>query len=97
MTFVNADGRIIESKITRIVINMPIWLLFAIGGVIILIVVLVIVIKKYKKNKNRKKDDDEEEKPAEKKEADDEGDDEIAEIAEKLEEGGEKITVHIRD
>lgn len=97
VTFVNSDGRIIESKITRIVINMPIWLLFAIGGVIILIVVLVIVIKKCKKNKNRKKDDDEEEKPAEKKEADDEGDDEIAEIAEKLEEDGEKITVHIRD
>ena len=111
VTFVNADGRIIESKIARIVINVPIWLLAVIGGVIVLIIVLVIVIKKHKKHSKKDEDDEEEkddnedeapkakkvEKKAPKVEADDEGDDEIEAIAEKLEENGEKITVHIRD
>ena len=114
VTFVNADGRIIESKISRIVINIPIWLLAVIGGVIVLIIILVIVIKKHKKHNKKDEDDEEEEddnedeapkakkvekkaEKAEKVEADDDGDDEIEAIAEKLEEDGEKITVHIRD
>ena len=106
VTSVNADGRIIESKISRIVINMPIWFLIAVGGVVLLIIVLVIVIKKHKKHSKKDDEDDEEEdepvekksdKKAARKEVEDDGDDEIAEIAEKLEEDGEKITVHIRD
>ncbi|MBR5419378.1 hypothetical protein IK110_03980 [Candidatus Saccharibacteria bacterium] len=116
VTFVNAEGRIIESKITRIVINVPIWLLAVIGGIIVLLIIVIVIVKKHKKhNKKGEDESDEEEEKEEKKGqskkkeekkpvskaedfiADDEDDDEITKIAEKLEEGGEKITVHFRD
>ena len=114
VTFVNAEGRIIESKISRIVINVPIWLLAVIGGVIVLLIVVVVIVKKHKKHNKKDEDEDDEEeeekkeqpkkketkKPVSKAEdfvADDEDDDEITKIAEKLEEGGEKITVHFKD
>ncbi len=49
-TFVNSEGRIVESLLTRTVINLPWWGLVAAGGVILLIIILVIVIKTKKKH-----------------------------------------------
>lgn len=51
VTFVNAEGRLVESKIARIVINMPIWLLAVIGGVVLVVIVIVIIVKKKRSKK----------------------------------------------
>jgi hypothetical protein len=65
VTFVNSEGRMIESQLSRTVINLPWWSLAIAGGVLIFIIVLIIVIKHHRK-KNKNKDSDKNRK-AEKK------------------------------
>ena len=54
VTYVNGEGRMVESLITRIVVNLPWWSLAIVGGVILLIIVTVVIAKK----KGRKHDGD---------------------------------------
>ena len=48
VTFANSEGRMVESLLSRTVVNIPWWLLAVIGGVILLIVIFVIMIKRHK-------------------------------------------------
>lgn len=58
VTYVNSEGRMVESLVTRIVVNLPWWSLAIAGGVILLIIVAVVIAKK-----KGKKHDDELEEP----------------------------------
>ena len=51
ITYVGADGGLIEATRSQIVINCPWWVLAVIGGVVVVIIVLVIVLKRLKANK----------------------------------------------
>lgn len=46
VTYVNSEGRMVESLIMRVVFNLPWWSLAIAGGVILLIIVVVIIAKK---------------------------------------------------
>jgi len=59
VTYVNSEGRMVESLITRVVFNLPWWTLAIAGGVILLIIVIVIIAKK--KGKKHSDDDEPEE------------------------------------
>lgn len=59
ITFVNSEGRLVESLLTRTVINLPWWSLAVAGGVILLIIIIVVICKK-KGKKNRDEDEPEE-------------------------------------
>ncbi|MBR3322579.1 hypothetical protein IKG13_00745 [Candidatus Saccharibacteria bacterium] len=56
VTFVNSEGRMIESLLSRTVINLPWWSLAIAGGVIVLIILIIILAKR--RHKNKKKDAD---------------------------------------
>ncbi len=51
ITFVNAEGEMIEAVRSQVVINCPWWVLAVIGGIIVLIIVAVIIIKRTKAKK----------------------------------------------
>lgn len=55
VTFVNAEGRISESMLSRTVINIPWWLLVAVGGFIILLIIVITVLKRRHRAKNADK------------------------------------------
>jgi len=59
VSYVNSEGRMVESLITRVVFNLPWWTLAIAGGVILLIIVIVIIAKK--KGKKHSDDDEPEE------------------------------------
>ena len=60
--YVNAKGEKIEEVSTRTVLNLPMWLIFVVGGVILLAIIITIVVKVVKKKKsNNDEYDDEEE------------------------------------
>lgn len=54
VTYINADGEIVEHTTERVVIMCPIWLLIVIGIAIIAIIVIVIVVAKKRGKKSRK-------------------------------------------
>lgn len=56
VTFVNSEGRMIESLLSRTVVNLPWWSLAIAGGVLVLIILIIILAKRRRKNK--KKDSD---------------------------------------
>ena len=45
VTFANEEGRMVESLLSRTVINLPWWSLAAAGGVVLLIILIVIIVK----------------------------------------------------
>ena len=51
ITYVGADGGLVEATRSQVVINCPWWVLAVIGGVIVVIIILVIVLKRVKANK----------------------------------------------
>lgn len=51
VTFANAEGRMVESLLSRTVINLPWWSLAIAGGVLFLIILITIVAKRRKHNK----------------------------------------------
>lgn len=53
VTFANAEGRMVESLITRVVVNLPWWSLAIAGGVIVLIILIVILAKRRKGGKKK--------------------------------------------
>lgn len=55
VTFANAEGRMVESLLSRLVINIPTWSLVAAGGVIVLVIIIAIFAKRRKKNRNSDK------------------------------------------
>jgi hypothetical protein len=63
VTSVNADGKEIESLVSRTVINLPWWALAIAGGVIVLLIIVIVCAKRRKKSKRN----DEKIKRAEKK------------------------------
>ena len=63
VTSVNADGKEIESLVSRTVVNLPWWALAIAGGVIVLLIIIIICAKRRKKSKQN----DEKIKRAEKK------------------------------
>ena len=67
VTFVNSEGRMIESLLSRTAINLPWWALAIAGGVLVLIILIIIVAKRRRKNKKNKKADSDKMKRAEKK------------------------------
>ena len=56
VTFVNSEGRMIESLLSRTAINLPWWSLAIAGGVIVLIILIIVLAKR--RHKNKKKDAD---------------------------------------
>ena len=52
VTYVNSEGRMVESLTTRIVVNLPWWAIAIAGGVLLLIIIVVIIAKKKGKNRN---------------------------------------------
>ncbi|MBP5633530.1 hypothetical protein J6X13_01190 [Candidatus Saccharibacteria bacterium] len=85
VTFVNNEGRMVESLLTRTVVNLPWWSLAIAGGVILLIIIIVVICKK-KGKKNREDDDGPEELEAAPKVSEDV----VEEIEEKTEEPTEE-------
>lgn len=69
VTFVNAEGRIVESLLTRTVINLPWWVLAIAGGVIVLIIILIVVLRRKHKKKKLAKQQKIAEKALEKRKA----------------------------
>ncbi|MCQ2570695.1 MAG: hypothetical protein MJ154_00370 [Candidatus Saccharibacteria bacterium] len=55
VTFANAEGRMVESLLSRMVINIPTWSLAVAGGVIVFIIIVAIFAKRRKKNRNKDK------------------------------------------
>lgn len=53
VTFVNSEGRMVESLLSRTVVNLPWWSLAIAGGVIVLIILIIVVAKRRKHNKSR--------------------------------------------
>ncbi len=51
ITYVGADGGLVEATRSQVVINCPWWILAVIGSVIVVIIILVIVLKRVKANK----------------------------------------------
>ena len=51
VTFANAEGRMVESLLSRTVINLPWWSLAIAGGVLFLIILIVVVTKRRKHSK----------------------------------------------
>ncbi len=51
VTFANEEGRMVESLLSRTVINLPWWSLAIAGGVLVLIILIVIVAKRRKHSK----------------------------------------------
>ncbi len=51
VTFANAEGRMVESLLSRTVVNLPWWSLAIAGGVIVLIILIVVVSKRRKHSK----------------------------------------------
>ena len=51
VTFANAEGRMVESLLSRTVINLPWWSLAIAGGVLFLIILIAIVAKRRKHSK----------------------------------------------
>ena len=56
VTFVNSEGRMVESLITRIVVNLPWWVLAIVGGAILLVIAIVIIRKKGSKKTSAPKE-----------------------------------------
>ena len=54
VTYVNSEGRMVESLITRVVFNLPWWALAIAGGVILLVIIVLAIAKK----KGSKKSDE---------------------------------------
>lgn len=52
VTFANAEGRMVESLLSRTVINIPWWALAIAGGVLFLIILIAIVAKRRKHGKS---------------------------------------------
>ena len=63
VTFVNSEGRMIESLLSRTVINLPWWSLAIAGGVLVFLIIIIVAVKHHKK-KNK---DSEKNRKAEKK------------------------------
>lgn len=55
VTFVNSEGRMVESLLSRTVINLPWWGLAIAGGVIVLLIIIIVVAKRRKKSKASEK------------------------------------------
>ena len=51
VTFVNSEGRMIESLLSRTAVNLPWWGLAIAGGVLVLIILIIIVAKRRRKAK----------------------------------------------
>lgn len=52
VTYVNNEGRMIESLITRTVVNLPWWSVAIAGGIILLIIIIVVIAKKKGKKRS---------------------------------------------
>ena len=50
VTFVNAEGRMVESLLSRTVVNLPIVGVAVAGGVVLFIIVLIFILKHHKKS-----------------------------------------------
>ena len=51
VTFANDEGRMVESLLSRTVINLPWWSLAVAGGVIVLIILVIVMAKRRKRSK----------------------------------------------
>ena len=58
VVYVNDKGEQIEEVSTRTVLNIPMWVLFVIGGVILLAVIVTVIVKVVKKKKGSDDEED---------------------------------------
>ncbi len=56
VTFVNSEGRMIESLLSRTAINLPWWSLAIAGGVLVLIILIIILARRRRKHKKNNAD-----------------------------------------